>query len=336
MSYLSLCGLKVRLGQLNKTMHILITGASGLVGSRLTECLAARGHVLRLASRTPNSFLRTGHEAVQINWEEEETLYAACKGVDAVIHASGMNAVDCSSDPVGALVVNGVGSAKLARAASRAGVERLIYFSTAHVYSNPLTGSISEDSCPSNLHPYASSKMAAEYVLRKASQEWGMQVLVLRMSNAFGAPLQPETNCWTLLVNDLCRQYARGGCLKLASNGQQWRDFIPLTDVCETVVRLLEGGHDFNSESVLNLGGCAMRVFDMAELVRARVNALFGRSVLVERSAVLDSAGVSAELDYRCDRMTNLIGTVPRDLSGEIDGLLTFCMSHFHTNDTSV
>ncbi len=324
------------MGALNKAMHILITGASGLVGSRLSEDLARRGYVLRLASPTSRSSQNSGHEEVQINWEEEETLYVACQGVEAVIHASGMNAGDCAEDPVGALAVNGLGSAKLARAARRAGVSRLIYFSSAHVYANPLTGSISEDICPSNLHPYASSHLAAEYVLRQAGQEGGMQVLVLRMSNAFGAPVQPQINCWSLLVNDLCRQYARRGCLQLATSGQQWRDFIPLTDVCEAVVRLLESGHDFNTAGVLNLGGCAMRVVDMAELVSTRVAALLGRSALVERPVVLDAAGVLASLDYRCDRLTNLIGTLPRDMAGEIDGLLAFCMRHFHRKDAVV
>ena len=69
-------------------MRILITGASGLVGSRLSEYLSSRGHVPRFGSRASKLSLHTGNDAVQIIWEEEETLYTACKGFDAVIHAS--------------------------------------------------------------------------------------------------------------------------------------------------------------------------------------------------------------------------------------------------------
>ena len=310
-------------------MRILITGASGLVGSRIYADLQRRGYSLRLTTRSSKLELQASHEVTQIDWGDESTLLAACQDVQVVIHAAGMNADDCIANPCGALSVNGVGSSKLGIAARRAGVGRLIYFSTAHVYSSPLTGNLAEDDCPTNLHPYASSHLAAEFALRYAGQDGGMQVLVLRMSNAFGAPLSPQSNCWGLLVNDLCRQYAQKGSLQLASSGQQWRDFVPLSDVCDVMARLLDSKHDFNSVGVLNLGGRPLRVIEMAELVRARILARYGQSPEIKLPAAVHGKPNLDSLNYRCDRLSNLIGPLKLDFADEIDGLLDFCKRHF-------
>ena len=117
-----------------------------------------------------------------------------------------MNAQDCDADPVAAFQVNGVGSARLRLAANRAGVRRIIYFSTAHVYRSPLVGTITEDCRTLNLHPYAKSHLAGESALYSYPDLTGPETLVLRMSNAFGAPLHPSANCWGLLANDLCNK----------------------------------------------------------------------------------------------------------------------------------
>jgi UDP-glucose 4-epimerase len=252
--------------------------------------------------------------------------------MDAVVHAAGMNAQDAAADPVAALAINGLGSALLATAARRAGVGRLLYFSTAHVYASPLTGTISEDDSPTNLHPYASSHLAGEYALRQAGQAGGLQVLALRLSNAFGAPLQANANCWGLLANDLCRQISEQGQMRLSTGGLQWRDFIPLTAVSDVVAQLLEADADLNEFGVLNLGGRAMRVIDMAQLIQARSEVLFGHTPRLERPSVLSTSEAS-QLDFRCDRLARVVAAPVLDMEGEVDALLRFCATHFGTQE---
>ena len=79
-------------------------------------------------------------EVVKLIWDDKDALTEACRNVDTVIHAAGMNAQDCTKDPVAALEFNGVATARLVEATCKAGVNQLIYLSTAHVYSNPLQG----------------------------------------------------------------------------------------------------------------------------------------------------------------------------------------------------
>ena len=145
-------------------------------------------------------------EVEKITWDDDIALKRSCIGVDVVIHAAGINAQDCVSDPKAALEFNGGVTTRFVEAASKAGVWRFIYLSTAHVYSNPLVGVITEESHPSNQHPYATSHLAGDEAVLRANQLGKIQGFVFRLSNGFGAPMHKDVNCWMLLVNDLCKQ----------------------------------------------------------------------------------------------------------------------------------
>ena len=79
-----------------------------------------------------------------------------------------MNSQDCANDPVAALEFNGVATTRLVSAALSSGVKKFIYLSTAHIYSSPLVGKISEETYPKNFHPYATSHLAGEMAVLKA------------------------------------------------------------------------------------------------------------------------------------------------------------------------
>lgn len=306
-------------------MRVLITGASGLIGGRLVRHLATSGHDVIMAARNPGSpSLPVGPECVTIDLDDADSLDAACSQVDVVVHAAGMNAADCQREPALALAVNGAGTGRLADSARRSGVRRFIYLSTAHVYCSPLVGTITEQTAASNPHPYATSHLAGEYAAVQAAQGSGMGVVVLRLSNAFGAPVHPAVNCWQLLANDLCRQWAQANSLKLNSGGQQQRDFVALTAVCQALDRLL----DVDSGSVIcNLGGGSLSVLEMAQRIQSRAEALGGSRPSLE----LGSAGAEqgGRLLYRSDRLHDLIGPLDQDADAEIDQLLLFCQRHF-------
>ena len=145
-------------------MKVLITGALGYVGGRLARHLAKVGFEVYLGSRkfcpTPD-WLDQGSTII-IDWMDESSLLNACKDIDVIVHAAGMNAKECSENPELALKINGFNTERLVKAASEQEVSKFIYLSTAHVYSNNMSGIISEESNVTNLHPYALSKIEGE------------------------------------------------------------------------------------------------------------------------------------------------------------------------------
>jgi UDP-glucose 4-epimerase len=313
-------------------MRILITGGFGFVGGRLAVHLAHAGHQVVLGSRNTISspaWLPQA-EVAQIEWDDGRALEHSCNGVDVVIQAAGMNAQDCAADPVAALAFNGVATARLVAAASRAGVQRLIYLSTAHVYTSPLVGIITEDTCPRNLHPYATSHLAGEHAVLRASQLGQIQGIVLRLSNAFGAPVHKDVNCWMLLVNDLCKQAVQTCKLVLQSSGLQQRDFVGMTKVCRVAEYLAVCYGASMQPGIFNVGtGVTQSVFAMAQLIQQRCAQVLGFEPALQR--------VQGEVDeqhpmltYRADNLAALgINSNGLDNWAEIDSLLRFCQSTF-------
>jgi UDP-glucose 4-epimerase len=311
-------------------MRVLITGGFGYVGGRLAQHLATHGdHSIVLGTRRemPVPGWCPQAQVVRIDWESEESLRAACGGVDAVVHLAGMNAQECSADPVKALAVNGVATARLVRAAVWRGVRRFIHVSTAHVYGNPLAGTISEDSCALAVHPYATTHRAGEDAVLLANADGKLEGIVVRLSNSFGPPVHAGVDCWMLLVNDLCRQAVTEGRIQLQSAGLQRRDFITLTDACRGVALLLQTPSATSRFGVFNAGGeWAPSVLEMAQRIAVCCGDVLGYSPELLRPA--PAAGAQAlALDYRIDRL-RAAGFVPESaIDAEITATLAFCVA---------
>ncbi len=324
-------GLKVRPGRFDLLMRILITGGMGLIGGRLGQHLQQAGHQIILGSRNASSppDWPLQAEVVQTDWSDSRALREICNYVDVVIQAAGMNAQDCATDPVAALEFNGLATARLLAAAIRAGVKRFIYLSTAHVYASPLIGLISEDTCPRNLHPYATSHLAGEHAVLGAMQRGQIEGVALRLSNAFGVPMHKDVNCWMLLVNDLCRQAVTKRSLTLRSAGVQRRDFVTLQDVSRAVSHVLDLSKEHLGDGVFNIGGAwTPRVIDMVELIQARCLAVLGFVPDIIRPETNDG-DVTLGLEFRLNKLLSTGFELSGSAVAEVDATLSFCREAF-------
>jgi len=303
--------------------RILVTGAFGYVGGRVSRYLAGQGYRLRLGSRDANRqaphWLGNG-ELATMDFDNDASLEAACREMDCIIHLANTNEAVSRTDPELALRVNGGGTIRLLRAAASCGVKRQVYFSTAHVYGAPLQGVIDEQTLPRPRHPYAITHRTAEDFVLASAQVHGV---VLRLSNSFGAPELGAD--WVLLMNDLCRQAVTQKKLVLRSSGLQRRDFVTLGDVARAVEHFIELPQERCGDSLFNLGGeNPSRIIDMAERIAGRCKAVLGFQPEIQRPA--PAAGEqSAPLDYRMDRLKATGFALSADIDGEIDATLEYC-----------
>lgn len=250
--------------------RVLITGGFGYLGGRIATGVVRDGWQVRLASRQyygPPAWLPEA-ETVSLDVLQPNTLDAALSGVQAVVHLAALNEIESSANPEAALLVNTLGSLHLLEAAIRAGIERFIFFSTAHIYGAPLVGHITECSLPRPVHPYAITHRAAEDFILAAHDKQKIDGIVVRLSNGFGVPMHPDVDRWTLLVNDLCLQAVQNKKLTLRSSGLQQRDFIALHDVSRAVSHFLGLPRSACADGLFNLGGeCTMTVWEMAQRI---------------------------------------------------------------------
>lgn len=312
-------------------MRILITGGFGFIGGRLAQHLTNLGHEITLGTRFLKSspkWLKTA-EVAKTDWHNPDALAMLCKNVDLVIHAAGMNAQDCSSDPASAYLFNGEITKTLAHAAAKEGVLRFIYLSTAHVYSSPLRGVINEEVIPENKHPYAASHLEGEKAVYNCSKIHSIEGIIARLSNVYGAPASPDAKCWSLLTNDLCKQAIQTGELRLNTNGTQKRDFLDITSACEMLSFLCEQPLNPDKSPIFNLGaGKSQSLMEMAQLIqeRCRVNFGFTPKIYANEQSISEN---NSDLIFNIDRICHAGYLVkPNDLN-EIDDLLIFCKKHF-------
>ncbi len=319
---------------------VLITGAFGNVGSRLVaELRDCPGVCLHLGTRRRGMLAAPASHAqsVTIDLSSVETLRAACDGVRHVVHLAAADAAECEADPERAFEVNTLGTFRLLQAAREAGVERFVYFSTARVYGEALTGTITETTIPRPTHPYAITHRAAEDLVLAARARGELDGIVVRLTSGFGgAPLvvdaesaRGEVNRWKLVANDLCRQAVTTRRLVLRTHGLQRRDFMTQTDVARAVVHLLRTDRASCGDGLFNLGGDApWRVIDCAERIAERCETVLGFRPSITRPPAPPGSDVSA-FDYRIDKL-KATGFVPlRNLDDEIDAMLRLCRTLF-------
>jgi UDP-glucose 4-epimerase len=264
-----------------------------------------------------------------MEWNSKTALQDACIGVDVVIHAAGINSANCAKDPVTALLVNGVATTRFVESASKAGVSKFIYLSTAHVYSNPLNGEIDERSCTFNSHPYASSHLAGENAVLHEFSRSSLVGSVLRLSNGFGPPTSSDVDCWTLLVNGLCRQVVTTGRLTLQSTGEQFRDFVPISFITKKLIYLIEL-ETKNIPPILNIGsGNCFSVSEMAHLIQDRCTEILKITPTIEFGKKREPI---ERLKYGSIYKNN-IKISPENIAHEIDELLIYCINNFKNDN---
>ncbi len=170
-------------------MKILVTGATGKVGSRFVPRLLAKGHDVSILVRDAakaSTLAELGARVVIGDLFNADTLPPAVEGIDAVIHLAAF--FRTFTDNEGIIKTNHEGTVALANAAIAAGVKRFIFASTGNVYSSGYRHPAKEDDVVNINDPraYSSSKIAAEQELLSLHKNTGFDVRVLRLGFVYG------------------------------------------------------------------------------------------------------------------------------------------------------
>ena len=164
-------------------MKILITGATGKVGSRLARRLAGRGHHVRALVRDSSraaALLGPRIELAEGDLLDSESLALAVQGAAAVVHCA---AFFRGATPEQAHAVNERGTQYLVSAARSANVARFVFLSTGLTYGHNGGRLADEDDACNPIDAYPVSKLAAEKLLLATE---GVDVRILRLPFVYG------------------------------------------------------------------------------------------------------------------------------------------------------
>lgn len=315
------------------TQKILLTGGFGNIGGRLTDDLITHSDAeIRLASRVvqPSPVWAPNADVVQLDLLDESTISQAVSGINTIFHLAALNDLECATAPQLAHRVNVRGTELLLSAAIAAGVQRIVYMSTIHVYGSPLSGDITEASPTDPTHPYGITHLLAEKLISDTHKKGIIEGVVLRSANGFGVPMNPAVKIWQILVNDLCKQAVEVGALRLHSDGNQLRNFITLTDLCAALRHLQHLPAASLGDGIFNVGSQkTVSVLQMAQLIVQRCKQVLGFTPEITLGPPPAQQGHIDPLRFDCAKISTTGFSANTPAAVEIDGLLTMCQEVF-------
>lgn len=254
-------------------MKMLITGGLGYIGGRIANYFKGNslGTDIVLTTRNTNrepAEWCSGLKIMRMDVLDLESIHSCLDGIDTVIHLAAINEIESMQDPEKALEVNTKGTFNLLNMARVRGVKRFIYFSTFHVYGQVVDSVITEEIPTRPFHPYAITHRAAEDFVRYFNHYFGLPILIFRLSNGYGYPMDKNVQRWSLVFNDFCKQAVVNKKIVIKSSGKQCRDFISLEDVARAIHHFLSLPDDAWGDGLYNLGGnCSMSIEELAQRI---------------------------------------------------------------------
>lgn len=304
-------------------MSILVTGGAGYIGSHMVGRLADAGEdVIVLDTLTtgfawlvdPRSRLVVGDAG---DMELLAKIFASHR-IEAIVHFAGSVIVPESvSDPLKYYRNNTATTRNLIEAATRAGIDKLIFSSTAAVYGMTGLDPVSEDTPLNPISPYGRSKLMSEMMLADVAAASDLRYGILRYFNVAGADPKGRTGQATARATHLIKlacQTALGlrpimdvyGTDYPTPDGTCLRDFIHIVDLIEAHWLLLEHLRAGGESVTLNCGyGTGYSVREVIETVKAVSGVDFPVSLKPRRAG--DPASVVAE----AGRIRDMLGFEP-------------------------
>jgi len=299
-------------------LKVLVTGASGFVGTALVEKLLSTGDQVRSCYRLdPSQADERLHKVIIPSIDGSTNWNDALEGMDSIVHSAARVHVmsDDSIDPLAEFRrVNAEGTLNLARQAAANGVKRLIFISSIKVSgeSTPTNFPFKPSGSANPCDPYGQSKREAEEGLRLIAQETRLEVVIVRPPLVYGLGVKANFAA-------LARLLRLGVPLPLGSVTNNLRSFVAIENLVDFLTVCLNhpkaanqtfmvsDGEDLSTAELLSRMAGAIgrpsRLFPVPCSILKAGAKLLGKGPVADR--LLGSLQVSIELNH------SLLGWTP-------------------------
>lgn len=252
---------------------VLVTGACGYLGAKLSKYLAEKGYsVTAFDSFDPSKDRQWTSlmEEVIVGDIRDEASFSrlAEKKFDVVIHLISLDHHKSEDNPNFVSSINVMPTWNLLDKFTRNGLKKFIYFSTIHVYGKLPPKKISEEHISAPLNVYGLTHLLSENICNYFNVKTETNCINVRLSNSYGSPVFKENNCWWLVINDLCKTAFEQSKIKLLSDGSPQRDFIHNSDICKAVNMLIKAEGDFKENVFHIASGETFTILELSHIVK--------------------------------------------------------------------
>lgn len=232
-----------------ESLTYLITGGAGFIGSHLTDALLAAGQrVLVIDDLSTGRYANVAHHAgnprfhfARASIRDEIVLDRLASQADVIVHLAAAVGVQLIvQQPVHTIETNVMGTEAVLKAALRYRC-RVLIASTSEVYGKGSRIPFSEDDDvllgPSSKSrwSYAASKMVDEFLALAYRDEYGLEVVPVRLFNTVGPR---QTGRYGMVIPRFVGQALAGEPITVYGDGQQSRCFCAVSDVVAALIGL--------------------------------------------------------------------------------------------------
>jgi len=221
---------------------IVVTGSTGFVGTNLVSNLLSQNFKVIGISKKKQKSLKN-FLPIKKNISNIQNSHIK-HNFSKIIHTAALTDVKfCENNPSQCYKTNVTGTENILEIARKKNAS-VIFLSTNHVYGNPKTLPVKEDSSLTPQSIYSSSKKLCETLCETYSKLYGLDITVLRLFSVFG-PNSPPANLIFKIVHDIIHENK----IKIG-NLKPKRDFIFINDVIDAIKLIInsqkKGFHVYN------------------------------------------------------------------------------------------
>jgi nucleoside-diphosphate-sugar epimerase len=229
-------------------MKILITGASGFLGSKLVKKFIMDGFKVYGLSRKPITFTYQNFHHIKGDLFDIDKIEKL--DIDVIIHTAANINFDESCSSISKLTRdNIISTSKLADFAIKNNVKKFIHSSSCSVYEDSYDFNviIGEDYSIRPRNAYAISKLTSEWILENKLNSAVEELVILRYSSIYGYGQREGS-----IVPAFIRNVNNNENLMINGSGSRTQDYVYIDDVVDANLKCLEKKLSFNT--VLNIG----------------------------------------------------------------------------------
>lgn len=275
-------------------MNILVTGATGFMGTYLVSRLIECGYKVRALVRDEDKARRVLDKSCEIfvgDIEKEETLIGCCDNIDVVYHMAALMGHDSPSpeafEKFRKVNVNGV--TNIIREAKKSNVVKFIHISSTAAMGLQKTIRINEETECRPYTPYQVTKREGELCVLAEFEKSGFPAVVIRPSMVYGPGFKGDF----LTLAKVCKS----GWFPKIGSGANLSPALYITDLVEALVKVIDKGK--TGEIYMLSSKESYTLKETAEIIGSALGKKI-RFVYIPRNIAIMGAGI---LEFICRQL---------------------------------
>lgn len=261
---------------------ILITGATGFIGSHLTElCVELGNNVVAFDRYNPNgswgwlehSEYKNEFDVVLGDVRDYDSVLDAMKGCVSVFHLAALIGIPYSYvSPLAYIRTNVEGTYNVLEAARRSEIKNILITSTSETYGTAQYVPIDEKHPMVGQSPYSASKISADQLAISYNRSFNMPIKIVRPFNVYG-PRQSAR----AVIPTIISQLLNGNNEVALGSVSPTRDLTFVKDTCDGFIEIHKTNKLFGE--IVNIGmNEEISIVDLAE----KIAELMGKDILIK------------------------------------------------------